>query len=580
MWRGRVRRRLVVALAAGACALAGASGAWAQNGAAPAGFEMTRSVEQSLKHLQELWLQWLGAALQNNPTRESEALRSLQTTARQIGFTRLPDFALGMMARAVQAAKEGDFARARRFAEAAESLDPGRPELAFADAEIARSQGSWWGFLTASARGFGRLLAPEHRAPLAGRLELWILLTLMLGAVLFVAVEGMLKGTALYGDAERWLEARMPAALAAAITLLVLIAPVALPGGPAWLALLWSALLWGYGSRSERAAFALVWLVLGLAPFGAAALERRLTLAQSPPMRAIDDLRAGRLTGTLFSDLQVLRTALPDDPAVLELMADVQRTLGQWDLSRGLYVQVVAREGDLVTALINLGADAFRKGDFASANGYFQRATGANPPSAAAWYNLSQSYSETYQFDDSRRALARAREIDSSRVDSWIQTPNPDRVVTFNGGLARRDEIATRLAAAWSGAAERPGPLVRVQAPLAAVMAALAAFIVHLVRRSRGYGEPATWTGLRASVLGRWARALVPAIAAVEDGDGFPALVNLAVIAGLVTLPGLAGLTGDFASVEPLRGLVRILAAAGALVYVGLVIRRELAAGS
>jgi tetratricopeptide (TPR) repeat protein len=580
MWRARARRLVAAGLAAGALVLGGADGARAQGAAAPAGFEMTRSVQQSLKRLQELWLQWLGASLQNNPAREAEALRNLQTTARQIGFARLPDFALGAMARGVEAAREGDFARARRLADAAEALDPGRPEVAFASAEIARRQGSWGRFLVASASGFGRLLAAANRAPLASRIALWLLLAALLGAVFFVAIEAAMKGSALYGDAERWLSARMPAGAAIAVTCLVLIAPAALPGGPVWLALLWSVLLWGYGSHSERLAFALVWLALGLAPLGAAALQRRLALDQSPPMRAIEEFRAGRLTGTLFADLQVLRTALPEEPAVLELTADVHRSLGQWDLARAIYLQVVAKDGDVATALINLGADAFRKGDFAAANGYFQRAANATPPSAAAWYNLSQSYSETYQFDESRRSLARAREIDGTRVDHWIQTPNPDRVLTFNGGLARRDEIAGKLVEAWTGSEPQPGRLGRLQAPLAAALAALAALGLHLLRRSRGYGEPSAWLGWRSSALGRWSRALGPAISHTELGEGFAALGNVALLAALATLPGLAGLAGDFGSGEAVGRAARFVAAVAALVYVALRVRRELAAES
>lgn len=580
MWRARARRLVAAGLLGGALALAGAGVAQAQNAAAPAGFEMTRSVQQSLKRLQELWLQWLGASLQDNPAKEAEAQRSLQSTARQIGFARLPDFALGAMTRAVEAARDGNFARARRLLDTAEDLDPGRPEIAFATAEVARRQGSWLRAAGAGARGLGRLLGADYRAPLVARVELWLLLALMLVAVLFVAVEAALKGGTVFGDAERWLAARLPAAAAAAIAVFVLIAPAALPGGPVWLVLLWSALLWGYGRRSERLAFAAVWVVLALAPLGAAALERRLALAQSPPMRAIEEFRTGGLSGTLFADLQVLRTALPEDPAVLELMADVHRTLGQWDLARGLYLQVVAREGDVPTALINLGADAFRKGTFASANGYFQRAADATPPSAAAWYNLSQSYSETYQFDESRRALARAREIDGALVDHWIQTPNPDRVLTFNGGLARRHEIAGRLVEAWTASGARPGLLARLQAPLSAAVAALAAIGLHFLRRSRGYGVAGPRAGRDTGRFGRWLRALVPAIGHAELGDGLLALANLALLAALATLPLLGGLGGDFASSAAVGGIARTIALAGGLAYVGLRARRELTARS
>jgi tetratricopeptide (TPR) repeat protein len=583
MSRVVARRPLRAAWLAAALALAGVAGAAAQTAvSSPAGFEMTRSVQQSLKRLQELWLQWLGASLQDNPARAAETLSSLRGTARQIGFERLPDLALGAAARARQSAEEGDPARARRELEAAEALDPGRPEVAFTAAAVARRQGSWVNTAAWTARGFARLLSPTYRGPLLERLGLWALLALLVAAAMLVVVEAAMKGSAVYGDLERWLSARMPTPAAHAISLLVLLGPGALPGGPVWLLLVWTVFLWGYGSSSERAVLGLVWLALGLAPLGAAGLERRLALEQSPPVRALDDLEAGRLAGTLFADLQVLRTALPNDADVLELVADVHRTLGQWEIARVLYRQEVAQKGEVTTALLNLGADAFRTGDFGAASGFFQRAAATTPPSAAAWYNLSLSYSESYQFEESRRALARAREIDGSRVDAWIQTPNPDRVLTFNGGLAHRAQIVDRLRATWTthGGERESGPapgfLLRYQPPLAVVLAALLAIVLHLVRRGHGYGEPASWLAWRTSEPARWLRAVVPALSHAEMGEGFAAGFNVLVLVVLGSLPTLANLGGDFPNCDAVRVATLVLAALGALVYVVVRVRGEL----
>ena len=446
---------------------------------------------------------------------------------------------------------------------------------------MARRQGAWLNTAAWTARGFGRLLSPPYRGPLVERLALWALLVLLVAAAMLVVVEAAMKGSAVYGDLERWLSARMPTPAAHAISLLLLLGPGALPGGPVWLLLVWTVFLWGYGSRSERAVLGLVWLVFGLAPSGAAYFEQRLALEESPPVRALDDLETGRLAGTLFADLQVLRTALPDDADVLELVADVHRTLGQWEIARVLYRQEVAQKGEVTTALLNLGADAFRKGDFAAASGFFQRAAATHPPSAAAWYNLSLSYSESYQFEESRRALARAREIDGSRVDAWIQTPNPDRVLTFNGGLAHRDQIVDRLRATWTHGGEReagpaPGFLLRYQPPLAVVLAALLAIVLHLVRRGNGYGEPASWLAWRTSEPARWLCAVVPALPYAELGEGFAAGINVLVLVVLGTLPALAYLGGDFPSCEAVRAASLVLAALGALVYVVVRVRGEL----
>lgn len=576
----RLPRFAALAFAAALLALAAPPPVRATGVSAPAGFEMTRGVQQSLKRLQELWLQWLAASLQDNPGRAGETLRSLQSTARQLGFVRLPDLALGAAARSLQSARDGDFARARRELDAAEALDPGRAEIAFADAAVARRQGDWMRAVASTASGFRRLLGGPSGRALGARATLWALLAMILAALAFVAVEALARGGRLYGDLLRRFGARLPDPAAHASVLLILLAPLALPGGVVWIALVWSALLWTYGATSERIAFAAVWLTLGTAPAGAAAIERELALAQTPPLRALDHFEQGRLSGSLFADLQVLRGALPDDHDVIELVADVHRTLGQWEIARPLYRQTLAREGSVATALVNLGADAFRKGDFAAANNYFQRAAESDPPSAAAWYNLSLSYSESYEFDESREALARARAIDGALVDRWIATPNPDRVLTFNGGLSRRREIAEKLRGVWTrdagdGSETSPRRASGLQPTIAALAAALLAVVWHFLRRGNPDGAVERGPkGSRGGVI-RWARALLPALDFADAGRGGALAANVLVLAVLVTLPRLATLGGDFPGSVAVGRLCSVLAFSGLLLYLAFAIHRE-----
>jgi tetratricopeptide (TPR) repeat protein len=435
-----------------------------------------------------------------------------------------------------------------------------------------------------SASGFRRLLGGPGGRALGARVTLWALLATILAALGFVVVEAVARGGRLYGDLLRRFGQKLPAPAAHAATLLVLFAPLALPGGVVWTALVWSALLWTYGAASERFAFVAVWLTLGAAPLGAAAIERELALAQSPPLRALDHFEQGRLSGSLFADLQVLRGALPDDPDVLELVADVHRTLGQWDVARPLYRQTLAREGSVSTALVNLGADAFRKGDFAAANTYFQRAAEGNPPSAAAWYNLSLSYSESYEFDESRDALARARAIDGPLVDRWIATPNPDRVLTFNGGLSRRREIGEKLRAVWTrdaeGAAASPGRAARLQPLIGGLGAALLAVLWHALAGSGYEGVRARTGGRSGGPVTRWSRALLPALDFAASGRGGALALNAAVIAVLVTLPRLPTLGGDFPGSVAVGRLCAAIALVGWVGYVAFAIHRERSGGT
>ncbi len=561
---------------------AGAAPAAAQSsGVSAAGIELTRSVQQSLKRLQEEWLQWTGAYLSGSAERAGEEQRQIASTARQVGFSRVADFSLGAVARALEASAAGDAARARWVLEAAEQFDPGRPETAFAEARVERVAGHWSRAIGAVLDGYRRLLVSVHGESLLAGSVLWALAVLMVACGLFVLFEIAVKGSALYRDMMGWLTPRVGVGAAHALTLLVLLGPIALPAGPLLALLLWSILLWGYQAPSERGVSALVWIVVGIAPVIADAQIERIAIAQSPPIRVISAFAEGRLYGGFFADLAVLKAALPEEPAVLELMADVHRTLGQWEISRGLYARVLEAEPENSAALLNLGSYYFRKGDYARANQSFLSATRLEPPSASAFFNLSLGYSESYLFDDSTAALARAKQIDADSVDDWVRTPNPNRVLTLNGSLSRVPQIRRRLAEAWTGGGDAGSRLsaVRRWGSLAAALgAALAAVGLHLVRRRKGYGEPVAWLPWRASTASRWLRALLPPLSRLELGEGVAAFATLLLLASLTLLPALGAFAIDL-PVGPLPGssLPAWLSGLGLLLYVGSRVRAELA---
>ncbi len=553
-------------------------------GGATASFELTGGTQHSLHRLQESWLQWVSSFYQDNPAKAEEALRALTGNARQIGLVRLIDYSLGAAALGLQSAREGKFERARWALAAAETLDPERPEIAFARAGLAQARGAYLEAISATGSGLVRLVKSTERTVFLANLVFWMLAVLLLAAALFVLVEVATKGSAVISDLRQALERKMPPASATLCVALVLLWPLALPSGPVWILLYWSALLWGYESRSERVATVVVWLLAGLAPWIAAVAQQRVAIALSPPMRALANLSEGRLHGGLFADLQVLKAAIGGDSAVMELVADVHRTLGQWDEARTIYRTVLDAEPQNVSVLLNLGAYHFRKADFAVANEYFLRAARAVPPPAGAFYDLSLSYSETYQFEESRKALAQAKEIDAELVDQWVRTPNVDRVLTFNGGLGRRDEIRRSLLRAWAESPSAGLPTERAVSGWASLagagLAALLAVALFLLRRKKGFGQPSVWLAWRSDPFSRWLRALFPALSQAELGEG--AKVGLSVLA--FALVAMLPLIFSVGVVLPLSGglpsaVPWFLFVLGLLVYVGLCVRSELGEG-
>jgi|CXWL01.1.fsa_nt_gi tetratricopeptide (TPR) repeat protein len=550
--RPRPASRLSAAFAVGvACLLAPLTTGAPAAASVAGGLELSRPVEASLTRLQEQWLRWLTSFYQSDADQARAALDDLLATANQLGMDRLPDLALGAAARAVQSQRENNPTRADWALEAAERLDPGRPETAFAEASVRWQQGAYHRALGRQLAGYGRLLRlPPWGEVWARSLALWLLAALLLASGLFVAMAMAVRGSVLLVEARRLLRA-LPWPVGMAVALVLLAWPLALPSGLLWLLLYWSVLLWSHGGFGERVVYGLGWLLLASAPFASEAISRPVQVELSPAMRAARSLAAGRLYGALFTDLGVLRAQLPDSPAVTQLMADLYRHLGQWEQARPLYMDLLRNEPQNVPALLAVGAYHFRKSDFGNAVQYFQRAATAAPQSAAAFYDLSIAYSEAYQFDESHRALRQAQTLDTLQVSSWIQQSGDERVVTADGGTPRTEEIATELrrGRGEASAAAAMGTRRRVLAPLAAVVAALLAAALGVTRRQLASREGATppasvETGSRPTGFGlpQALRAFLPGYSALATGSGLVAFAALIAVSILLTLPFTASL--------------------------------------
>src|SRR5436305_2205256 len=187
MYRRQDRRSLRAGLAVLALAFlllpSGAAGE--ASSSQVTGVEMTAPVRQTLKQLEEQWLDWI---VQTNPQQADRSVNELLDIARQLGMRRLPDLAAGAVARAVQSARQKNFARAHWELEAAERFDPGRPETAFAEATVDRLEGRLPGAALARLKAYPRIfLHPLECGLWFHDLLLWALVLLLVTAGLFLA---------------------------------------------------------------------------------------------------------------------------------------------------------------------------------------------------------------------------------------------------------------------------------------------------------------------------------------------------------------------------------------------------------
>jgi tetratricopeptide (TPR) repeat protein len=540
------------------------------------GVEMTGQVRQTLKQLGEQWLEWV---VQNDRQQADRSVGGLLDIAHGLGMRRLPDLAAGAVTRAVQAARQKDFARAHWALAAAERFDPGRPETAFAESTVDSLQGDYLGAVAARLRAYPRLFNhPLERYLWFQDLLFWALALLLVTGGLFIAVQMLTKGTSLFQDLADLFARKLPRPAALVLAGVVLLWPLALPYGPIWLPLYGSVLLWGYASASERVVVIALWILLGASPQLVDFQRQRLAVALSPPAQALGALEQHRLYGSLFSDLGVLRSVLPQSVAVKHLLADVHRSLNQWELARALYRQVLEAEPNNVTAQLNLGAYAFLKGDFSSAIQSFQKVAATDPQNAAAQYNLSQAYSQSYMFDEQRAALTKAQQIDLARVQSWMAN-SQQRVVTLSGGIARIPEIRRELLATWGRREPRSDRLELFRRGLSVFLSlslVLVAVTLHLARRPFGYTERSVEI-FPEGAFERWGRIVLPGVASAEIGEGGRSFFALLVPTALLMLPSIGRLGVRIPwRYDPGNLLSWIVAILGLTLYFGTRLRREL----
>jgi len=489
-----------------------------------------------LSELQEGWLDWLSGVNRDDESAASAALASLLANTREIGMTRLPELSRGASARAVLFAAEGDFLHAELALEAAEQLDPGRPEIAFSSARVHRLQGDQKAMVVQYLVGMRRLYQqPLDGALLLANLQIWALGAISILVFCGIALLMATRGQGMVADLSGALGKFMPATIAYPLAFAFLLWPLLLPAGMFWIAIFFSILLFSYVDPPERILLLGLCSVLVITPWLVNRQRARVSVELAPEFVAAEEIAQGSIEGTFALDLERLRSQLPDSIAVNHLLADLYSRLGQWKRAQELYLLVLESEPENMPAVLDLGVSEYHQAKYEEAIESFRRAAKAPKPSGLASFNLSQAYSELYQFDLAREALRIAQEIDVKGVADWIQLAAVDRVVRLEGGMARTREIRADLAASKR---VRQPVVLPTGAWRGVLLAAVPVFLLgiaapQVLRRLTTSRTRSAESNSRGG-LGLW----VPGIEEVVDGQWAGALVALLLPAALLSLPG------------------------------------------
>ncbi|HVS14614.1 MAG TPA: hypothetical protein VMV46_11865 [Thermoanaerobaculia bacterium] len=522
-----------------------ALGAWLACGLLPAlalaqssavteidGTALTVPAQESLVRLQDQWLLWNSAFLKEDQRLAEAAVRDLLFTAGEMGLTRFPDLAVGVLVRGVESARAGEVERARWAVRMAERLDPGRPEAMFARSRIAFLDGAYLDGIVSRVRGLARLATGGLSGRLFGLDVLfWLAASAIFTSALFVALQLGTKGGALLRDTTMNFAVTVPRPIALLLALGLLVWPFLLPSGWIWLVLFWAALLWPYGTSSERVALGACIIVLCFVPVVIAELHRGLDSHLSPQRRFLDRIEHGSLYGQFFSDLGSLRRTLGESTALDQLVADVHVGLGQDDLARPIYRSVVDREPENGPALNNLGAYHLFRGEHVEAIEFFRRALERPDARLAAAYNLGMTYQQLFENPNADRHFEAAREVDAGQVSAWLVEGRQG--VLVQGGLQRVDELRGELEASFGTRGSLRASSLR------ALGVALGTLLVAFLWWRFSSGAPLHWQSPagKESFLERWTRLLVPGLASAESGEGGRCFLALLIPTAALLLP-------------------------------------------
>ena len=434
---------------------------------------LTSPAKSTLSAIQDNWLQWDSAFQRGEEASAGIAIDDLLQAAGELGMSRLPEVCSAVLARATLSAADGGTPRARWALDMAERLDPGRPEVEFARAAVARHEAPLprhdVGRAPTATRRLGSV--PLFWRLTAENLLIWALAAVIVAGALFVALQLAAHGASLIDDIAEIVSRRRPITTAYLAALVVFILPVLVPAAWVALPLYWAILLLPYARPSERA---------GDRDRGGGAdrdavrcsraQARRVAVELSAPMDATRSLEERRLYGGLIKDVErAAHSSSPTRRPRSTCSPISTRTSGQVEYARLLYQRLVEVEPLNVAAHNNIGVYYLRRRETSQAidaprAGGGDRRERASSPTATCGCSTATTWRSRRP---SRYSRVCARSLPNG-VANWFTERGPATIAVMRDGYERAPEIRARSCrAAWKpGALERGGARSRSVAPV------------------------------------------------------------------------------------------------------------------
>lgn len=318
--------------------------------------------------------------------------------------------------------REGSYEKALATLGLAESLDPGRAQIALARAHVLWASGAgmfpagaeWLHAVRRTAAVAFHDLSLLHGSALVG------VVAVLGGFVLFALFMAIRYQLALRHDVEEWLIRGDREVWAKAGGWAVLLLPFILWVGAGWAAIYWIVATFRYMRRSER--FLAVSMLLACA---AVVPAYRFSvglygLAADPTVRTTIAAANGGYDPDRIVKLRELVDAHADDPVYRFLLAGLYKNGRYFEDAFQEYKRVLEAAPSTYQARINLGNIYFLLGQYGEAISNYRKALDTRPDSVLAYYDMYLAQSDSFKLKEAADSLARARDLDSAETNRLL----------------------------------------------------------------------------------------------------------------------------------------------------------------